>query len=111
MEILESENKRLRVYEKDINDNEEVEVLCVDENEVQYLIINNKRLKQATIRLNKELTRLRAERTEANNATIKDNKLEIKMWRKLLGRERSLKIKLEKQINQDLLQGNKIAFM
>ena len=54
---------------KNIIDNEE----AVDEDEVQYLVINNKRLKQATIRLNKELTRLRNEHTEhtdANNANI-----------------------------------------
>ena len=51
--------------------------------------------------MNKELTRLRTERTEANNATIKDQKLEIMMWRKLLGRERSLKMTLEKKITRE----------
>ena len=79
---------------------EDYEDLLVDENEVNYLIINNKRLKQVTIRLNRELARIRTENTKANNGTIKELRVEIKKWRKQLGQERSLKLKLEKKLEQ-----------
>ena len=70
----------------------------VDEDELDYLVVNNKRLKQATKRLNKELARVQVEFKNDKNDAIKDLKGKIKQWRKYLGKERSEKIKLEKKV-------------
>ena len=50
------------------------EDLLVDQDEVNYLLIINKRLKQATLQLNRELARVRTEYTKDRNAAIKDLK-------------------------------------
>ena len=70
----------------------------VDEDELDYLVVNNKRLKQATKRLNKELARVQVEFKNDKNDAIKDLKGKIKQWRKYLGKERREKIKLEKKV-------------
>ena len=70
----------------------------VDPKEIEYLAVNNRRLKQVTKRLNKELARVRTESKKNKSDAVKDLKVEIKQWRKSLGQERSEKIKLEKKL-------------
>ena len=69
-----------------------------EQDEVDYLVVNNRRLKQVSKRLNTELARVKTEFKKDKNATVKDLKAEIKQWRKSLGLERSQKIKLEKKL-------------
>ena len=68
---------------------ENYEDLLVDQDEVNYLLIIDKRLKQATLWLNRELARFRNEYTKDRNAAIKDlkafgewEKQENKAWEK-----------------------------
>ena len=77
---------------------EELRGCVVDGDELEYLVVNNKRLKEATKRLNKELSRVRTKLWDDKSDAIKDLKGEIKQWRKSLGQERSEKIKLEKKV-------------
>ena len=72
--------------------------VVVDQDEAEFLVVNNKRLKQVTKRLNKELARVNMESRKRKIATMKEAKVEIKQWRKSLGQERSQKIKLEKKL-------------
>ena len=58
------------------------------------MTINNKNLKEATKRLNKELSTV----TKNKNDVVKELKTDIKHWRKELARERRLKLKLEEKI-------------
>ena len=69
-----------------------------EQDEVEYLVLNNRRLKQVTKRLNTELARVKTEFRKDKSDTVKDLKVEIKQWRKSLGLERSQKIKLEKKL-------------
>ena len=70
----------------------------IDRDEMDYLQINNKNLKKATKRLNKELSKVKDRLKKELNDTVKELKTEIKHWRKELGRERTLKIKLENRL-------------
>ena len=65
-----------------------------DTEELEYLAINNENLKQATKRLNRELSKANKDKTDI----VKELKTDIKHWRKELGRERRLKLKLEKEL-------------
>jgi hypothetical protein len=77
---------------------EKDDVVIVDKDEIEYLEVNNKRLKQATGRLNRELARVREDSKKDKSDAVKDIKTEIKKWRKSLGLERSEKVKLEKKL-------------
>ena len=70
----------------------------MDQVEAEFLVVNNKRLKQVTKRLNKELANVKTKTKENKTAPVKELKVEIKQWRKLLGNERSQKLKLEKKL-------------
>ena len=72
--------------------------MAIQHDEAEFLVTNNRRLKQATKRLNKELARVKLEFGKDKIATIKEKKVEIKHWRKLLGNERSKKIKFERKL-------------
>ena len=61
----------------------------VEQDEVEYLVVNNRRLKEVTKRLNTELARVKTEVKKDKNDAVKDLKVEIKQWRKSLGLERS----------------------
>ena len=53
---------------------EEVDVAIVDKDEIEYLAVNNKRLKQATGRLNRELARVKLESKKDKSDAVKDLK-------------------------------------
>ena len=74
------------------------EGIIVDQDEAEFLVVNNKRLKQVTKRLNTELASVKNKSKENKTAAVKELKVEIKQWRKLLGKERSQKMKLEKKV-------------
>ena len=57
---------------------EELRGCVVDGDELEYLVVNNKRLKEATKRLNKELSRVRTKLWDDKSDAIKDLKGEIK---------------------------------
>ena len=75
-----------------------IEGIIVDQDEAEFLVVNNKRLKQVTKRLNTELASVKNKSKENKTAAVKELKVEIKQWRKLLGKERSEKMKLEKKV-------------
>ena len=89
-------------FSKELKKNAESEEKFIDKNELDYLLVNNKRLKQASKRLNKELTRVKVEFKQDKDDAILDLKGKIKQWRKSLGKERSEKIKLEKKLVQPI---------
>jgi hypothetical protein len=74
------------------------EGIIVDQDEAEFLVVNNERLKQVTKRLNTELASVRNKSKENKTAAVEGLKVEIKQWRKLLGKERSQKMKLEKKV-------------
>ena len=69
-----------------------------ENNEMEYLKINNKNLKVAMKRLHKGLSEAKTRLKKDKDEAIKELKLEIKQWKKDLGRERSVKINLEKKL-------------
>ena len=61
--------------------------------EIHYLEINNKRLKSVVKRFNREFNEERIRLNNDKLEAIKDLKMEVKQWKRKLGREKKEKTK------------------
>jgi chromosome segregation ATPase len=68
--------------------------------EVYDLKLANKKASETSNKLNKVLSDLKIKFKKEKNAILKQNKAEIKYWRKELGEETKVKIKLEEKLNE-----------
>ena len=68
--------------------------------EICVVNVSNENQKSMTKRLNKELSQLRQKVKEDLEDTTNKFKLEVKRWKKNLGRERKERIKLEKKLSE-----------
>ena len=103
LETLQVEIQQLRKEnsDKDINiENQKVEVYD--------LKLANKKASDASNKLNKVLSDLKVKFKKEKYAILKQSKAEIKYWKKELGEETRMKIKLEEKLNESLQHPLKI---
>ena len=110
LKVKELEEKVIALTEvgfKDLKDENEVlrmkmtdssEKVHTQSDEIYDLARSNDIQKKINQKLHRELNKLREKNQIEKSKVVKDLKLEIKLWRKSLGIERTAKIKLEKKL-------------
>ena len=78
---------------------EQLENTLVNKNEeIRNLEMADKAKKEACVKLNKELKDLRLKCNQEKTDILKSHKHEVKCWRKELGEEKKVRLKLEKKL-------------
>ena len=105
LETLQIEIKQLK--KENSEKNKTIESQKVD---VYDLKLAHKIASETSNRLNKVLSDLKIKSKKEKHAILKQNKAEIKYWRKELGEETRAKIKLEEKLEEKLNESNEHPF-
>ena len=100
--VLETLQVEIKQLKKENSDND----ISIENQKVEVydLKLANKKASEASNKLNKVLSDLKVNFKKEKNAILKQNKAEIKYWRKELGEETKVRIKLEEKLNEHPLK-------